>query len=171
MKNRFLRYHYLRFIRLQGEPKTLAKGVAIGIFIGITPTIPLHTILILTLCFYLEANTFAAILVSMLVSNPMTFFIQYFLSWWIGSLIFPGVITWDRMHEVMNILQSHPSFTNSLAALGSLGLDAVMVLLCGGIILSLPCAVFAYFYTFRFFTHLRQRTNKKKPSEDEPPAA
>ena len=33
---RAARYYYLRFIRLQGDPHTLARGVAIGLFIGVT---------------------------------------------------------------------------------------------------------------------------------------
>ncbi len=86
MNKRFFRYHYLRFKRLKGDPHTLAKGVAIGVFIGVTPTIPLHTILILALCFFMGGNAVAAVLSSMVVSNPLTFFIQYFLSWWVGSL-------------------------------------------------------------------------------------
>jgi len=31
---RALKYFYLRFIRLKGDPSTLAKGVAIGVFVS-----------------------------------------------------------------------------------------------------------------------------------------
>lgn len=33
-----------RFKKLQGTPHYVAKGMAIGIFIGVTPTIPFHMI-------------------------------------------------------------------------------------------------------------------------------
>jgi len=34
---RTARYYYLKFIRLKGDPAMLARGVAVGVFIGITP--------------------------------------------------------------------------------------------------------------------------------------
>ena len=34
---------YDRFISLKGEPANIAMGMAIGVFIGVTPTIPFHT--------------------------------------------------------------------------------------------------------------------------------
>lgn len=161
MYKRFFRYHYLRFKRLKGDPGNLARGVAIGVFIGITPTIPLHTILILTACFFIGGNAVGAILASVAVSNPLTFFIQYFLSWWIGSLIFPDVLTWERMKEVMDVLQAHQGFGQSCNAVTSLGLDAIMVVLSGGIILALPFTIIAYFYTYRFYQRIRLRHQKK----------
>ena len=42
--NRLGKYYYLKFIRLKGDPRSLALGTAIGVFVGLTPTIPLHTI-------------------------------------------------------------------------------------------------------------------------------
>ena len=46
---RTLRYHWLKFLRLQDDPRKLAWGMALGIFIGITPTIPFHFVSILFL--------------------------------------------------------------------------------------------------------------------------
>ncbi|MBU0960183.1 MAG: DUF2062 domain-containing protein, partial [Proteobacteria bacterium] len=31
------RYYYLKFVRLKGDPQSLAGGTAIGTFFGITP--------------------------------------------------------------------------------------------------------------------------------------
>ncbi|MEA1867995.1 MAG: DUF2062 domain-containing protein, partial [Thermodesulfobacteriota bacterium] len=42
---RTVRYQWLRLVRLRGDPFVLARGIAIGTFIGLTPTIPFHTIL------------------------------------------------------------------------------------------------------------------------------
>jgi uncharacterized protein (DUF2062 family) len=48
-----LRIYYDRFISLKGEPASIAAGFAIGVFVGVTPTIPFHTAMIvfLRLCF------------------------------------------------------------------------------------------------------------------------
>ncbi len=155
MNKRFLRYHYLRFKRLKDDPKKLAKGVTIGIFVGITPIVPLRTVLIFTLCFCLGGNAVGALIAAALVGNPLTLCGQYFVSWWIGSLIFPNVLSWQRVKEVTNLVASQ-GFA-SLSTLADLGLDAIMVVLCGGIILALPFTITAYYSTYRFFTHRRSK--------------
>ena len=40
---RTLKYCWLKLRRLQGDPKKLAWGMALGVFIGVTPTLPFHT--------------------------------------------------------------------------------------------------------------------------------
>ncbi len=37
---RALRYHWLKFLRLQDDPRKLAWGMVLGVFVGITPTVP-----------------------------------------------------------------------------------------------------------------------------------
>ena len=44
-----LNHFYTQFISLKGEPKSLARGVAIGTFIGLTPSLPFRTVLILVM--------------------------------------------------------------------------------------------------------------------------
>jgi len=59
--HRTLRYYLLKLKRLRGDPASLARGVALGVFTGITPTIPLHTISIIVLSFPFRANKISAI--------------------------------------------------------------------------------------------------------------
>lgn len=164
MPIRLVRYYYLKFLRLQGDPRSLARGVAIGIFIGITPTVPLHTVLILSLCLLFRASKVAGILASIIVSNPLTFFLQYYLSWRVGTVIFPGLLSWQRLQEVMAVLSSGSSgfsgFKSSLAAIGSLGLDAITVVVVGGTLLALPFTALSYYYSLKLFTRLRNKRSK-----------
>ena len=46
LKRRIQRFHD-RFISLKGEPRSIAMGMAVGVFVGVTPTIPFHTALII----------------------------------------------------------------------------------------------------------------------------
>ncbi len=169
MPRRLVRYYYLKFLRLQGDPKSIARGVAVGIFIGITPTIPLHTILILGFCLLFRTSKVAGILASILVSNPFTFFIQYYLSWLVGTAIFPGLLSWQRLQEVMTVLSSGGSgftaFKDSLSAISSLGFDAITVLVVGGTLLALPFTALSYYYSLKLFTRLRN----KRSTTTEPP--
>ncbi|MCX5874811.1 MAG: DUF2062 domain-containing protein, partial [Deltaproteobacteria bacterium] len=69
---RAAKYYYLKFLRLQGDPHSLALGVAIGLFVGITPTIPLHSALIIILAWPLRGNILAALIAATAISNPLT---------------------------------------------------------------------------------------------------
>ena len=157
---RLARYYQLRFLRLKGDPRYLARGVALGTFIGITPTIPLHTVLALLLSFIFRGGRIAALLATVAVSNPLTFFLQYYLSWRIGDLIHPGTLSWEKAKALMATLKSHESLTASLNAMLGLGLDAATVLVTGGVLLALPFAVAAYFASLRFFTLLRKKQER-----------
>lgn len=164
MPRRLVRYYYLKFLRLQGDPRSIARGVAVGIFIGITPTIPLHTILILSFCLLFRASKVAGILASILVSNPFTFFIQYYLSWLVGTAIFPGLLSWQRLQQVMEVLSAGNSgftgFKESMSAISSLGVDAITVLVVGGTLLALPFTALSYYYSLKLFIRLRNKRSK-----------
>lgn len=157
---RRLRYYKLRFLRLEGNPKNIARGVALGIFIGITPTIPLHTIAILVTAPLLRANLIAAFLSSIAFCNPLTYFPQYYLSWLIGNALTPYNLTWERIKGVMDIVFSGSGAQDKLIALSHLGVDTVIVLCLGGVILAIPFTVAGYIMTFKFFKKLRHRRRK-----------
>ena len=158
---RATKYYYLRFIRLRGKPSVLARGVAVGIFIGVTPTIPFHTILALILAYIIRGSKIAALLSTVLVSNPLTFFLQYYISFRIGNLIIPGNVSWEKMSELMEALSSGANFSESITALGHMGLDALIILLIGGSILALPFTLAAYVLSFLFFRSLQEKRREK----------
>ena len=54
---RTFRYHWLKFLRLQDDPRKVAWGMALGVFIGVTPTVPFHLVSILFLAPLLQGLT------------------------------------------------------------------------------------------------------------------
>jgi len=157
---RTARYYWLRFKRLQGAPPALAMGAAVGVFIGLTPTLPLHTVMIVGATILLRCSTIAGILAAALVSNPLTFALQYYLAWRIGNTLFPGRLDWERISGLLSVLR-HSSFADGVRVLYQTGLDGAVVMLSGGVVLGLPCAVLAYFVSLKLFvswqTKRRQR--------------
>ena len=107
---RAARYYYLRFIRLRGHPSVLARGVAVGTFIGITPTIPFHTILALIFAIILRGSKVTALLAAVIVSNPLTFFLQYYFSWKIGNWFAPAEHTWDEVSSLLEAIVNGGNF-------------------------------------------------------------
>ncbi len=61
----------VRFVRLRGLPDEVAKGVALGIFIGMTPTFGFQMAIAILFAYLLRENRLAAIL-GVWVSNPIT---------------------------------------------------------------------------------------------------
>ncbi len=161
MNKRFFRYYYLRFTRLQGDPEEIARGIALGVFIGITPTIPLHTILILAIALLLRAGKIAGVLASYVVSNPFTFFFQYYFSWKIGTWLLPYDLSWERIQSVMDVLSGHASFKTSIEALHRLGGEATAIMLTGGVLLALPFTLASYFISLSFFKSQRRKKKKR----------
>jgi uncharacterized protein (DUF2062 family) len=158
---RATKYYYLRFIRLRGKPSVLARGVAVGTFVGITPTIPFHTILALILAFVMRGSKVAALLSTVLVSNPLTFFLQYYISFRIGNWITPGNISWEKISALMDALSNGANFKESITALGHMGFEALIILLIGGSVLAVPFTIAAYVLSFLFFRKLQQKRREK----------
>jgi len=158
---RLFKLYYLRFIRLKGDPRTIARGAAIGTFFGTTPTIPFHTVSLLVCAPLLRGNMVAAFIMSVLMCNPLTYVPQYYFAWLIGNKLTPYDLSWARISSVLDILRAHAGFEKSLHAISQLGFDAVIVMLVGGVVLAIPFAIVAYFGTLRFFLALQKKSAKR----------
>ncbi len=159
---RTARYYYLRFIRLKGHPSILARGVAIGTFVGITPTIPFHTILAILLSLIFRGSKIAALITSIIISNPITLLPQYYLSWQIGNWLTPGKHSWEDVSVLMDAILNGGRFRETLAALGEIGMDSIMILLGGGVVLALPFTLIFYCLSYMFFSSIRKKRLEKK---------
>ncbi|PID71656.1 MAG: hypothetical protein CSA31_02930 [Desulfobulbus propionicus] len=157
---RTLTYYHLRLKRLQGSPRSLALGVAIGAAIGITPTIPFHTVLILATTLLFRANPISAFITGIFVSNPFTFIPQYYAAWVLGDLLFPDRLTWIQMKELFLHLKAE-GWVESLYTIYEVGINATLVMMTGGLLLAIPCGLLFYFIGLRFFTVIQQKSRDK----------
>ena len=164
--HRTARFYFLKFQRLRGDAASLARGVALGIFIGITPTIPLHTISIIILSFPCRASKISALLASVMVSNPLTFFPTYYFSWLIGDRFLPGILTWEKIDSIMVLIDTEAGFTIIITELSKLGIDALTVLLLGGGVLATPFAIVGYFLSLKFFKVIEEKRIKRRTLQE-----
>lgn len=149
-KNNISRFKafYERFISLKGEPKTIAIGMAIGVFIGVTPTIPFHTALIVVLCLIFRQNIASAILGSWIISNPLTIPFFYVSEYHLGRYLLRS----DHFRIV---------FTDySVWSVVSMGWRVAVPLLTGGVIVAFFFALFAYFITYRLVLTVRKNRDQ-----------
>ncbi|MGA7577712.1 MAG: DUF2062 domain-containing protein [Desulfobaccales bacterium] len=160
---RSLRYHWLKFLRLQDEPWKLSWGMALGVFIGITPTVPFHMVSVLFLAPILGISPVAAFL-GLQICNPLTFPFLYLASYKVGNLLLHGgaPLVWPEGH----------SFSQMLHLLWQGGL----ALQVGGLLIAIPPTIASYFLSIWLIKRYR-RFKESKPasvlkfSQNPPPAS
>ncbi|MFT5699530.1 MAG: hypothetical protein ACI8ZB_002390 [Desulforhopalus sp.] len=149
-----------RFKDLQGTPYSLARGVAIGTFIGFAPLMPLKSVLILLFTMIIPSSTVAAFLCTTIICNPLTYIPLYYVSWLIGNFILPGRASWAILSGTLQqILDA--GFSEALSLVLNVGLDAGIVILTGGIILAVIPTLVSYPLALVFFIRFQKKRHEK----------
>ena len=145
-----LKAFYVRIKELQGDPRHIAMGMAIGVFTGVTPTVPFHTVIAIALAFILKCSKPAAIIGSF-VANPITIPFIYVACFKVGTFILNKPIPFDAKFE-------------SITTLMTLGLDVTIAMIIGSAILGILPAIIAYILTYRIMTTMREKARKRSQS-------
>jgi len=134
-----------QFISLRGAPEHIALSLAIGIFVGVTPTIPFHTVIILVLVLLFRRNFTAAWLGSWLVSNPLTIPVFYLSQYHLGKRLL-GM-------NSMEVVFSDYSFYTIL----HMGKSVMAPLLLGGVAMAPFLALGGYILAVRSLRLIRKQ--------------
>jgi len=145
---RGFRLFFLRLLRLKGQPEEVAGGIAIGVFIGLTPTVPLHTILSVLIAFLLGKSKLAAALGGW-IANPFLLPFIYILDYKVGRTI-TGI-------ERVPLVLSDPSISHLL----QLGSNITYPLFVGGLTMGLLSIFPSYYITKRLVILYRERRRKR----------
>ena len=159
--DRRLRYYYLRFIRLRGEPHELALGMAFGIFAGMMPIMPFQIALAVTMALLFKASKITAALGTW-VSNPLNWYFLYYFTYKIGAKVL-GLS--ERNHILSSILESARQGEGAMVVIGKIaGAGGAIsgALLLGGIILGVLAALPSYIIFLRVFQFIRVWRNKRR---------
>ncbi len=154
--SRLPRYYLLRIKRLRGDPHYLASGIGFGVFMGILPLIPVQTLLLIPLSVAFRVSTIAALIAATLISNPLTFAPQYYLTWKLGNFIMPGKISWQHLEHVLVTIENE-GLLDGVTTFSHLGFNAISVILTGGVIIGIPLAIVSYFVSLHFFRTVRRK--------------
>jgi uncharacterized protein (DUF2062 family) len=133
-----IRKVYERFIRIRGNPREVALGFALGVFVGMTPTMGVQmpiAIFFAALCRWSKLS--AAI--GVWISNPLTAPVIYGITYITGARLMhlppafntPLSPTWSTLKAML------------LKAPQALGAMAV-----GGVIIGLPLAIIGYYLSY-----------------------
>jgi uncharacterized protein (DUF2062 family) len=131
---------------LNGEPRYVAMGMAVGIFVSATPTIPFQTIIAVALAFIMRGSKAAAAL-GVWLSNPITFPVFYLASYKIGAFLF-GISTDTDItgHTASDMIK--------------LGFDISLAAMTGGIVIGMVLAIGVYFISYKIVHKIRSREKR-----------
>ena len=150
-RNTVLHKAYDRFIRIRGHPREIALGFALGIFIGMTPTLGVQTPLAVFLAALFKWSKLSAGF-GVWISNPLTVPFIYGFNYFIGANLLgldsafaiPTDLTWA---SVKDMFQKAPQVFGALTV--------------GGIILGLPVAAVSYYVSYRVLDKYQANMKEK----------
>ncbi len=151
---RWIKLHYYKIVRIDDPPDKIARGVAIGVFMGIFPTFGLGILFAIVAAYILKANRAAAVLGSFIM-NPLTTPIFWTISAAVGSVIF-----WEDRALVMSSIKNH-QFLNGIGW-------AYVVFLIGNLIVSAAFSASSYFITKKWVVkHRKHKAMKMLAKRDD----
>lgn len=155
-RNTFFQRAYIRFIKIRGEPRKIALGFAMGLFIGMTPSMGFQTAIVIFIAALLKWNKISAA-IGVWITNPLTAPFIYSTTYFIGA-------------KILDIKNGYnPSVELNLTVLEKLLQKAPQViwaLIIGGIILGLPLALVGYYFSYstvqKYQDDIKRRIAKRK---------
>ena len=154
---RRLRYIYLSLSRLREDPHELALGMALGIFAGMLPITPLHTVVAVALALAFRASKITAA-VGTWICNPITIYPVYKYAYDLGSLILGFDRNAKTLSPVIETIRNE-EFLHMITAILSTGGKVAAAFLMGGLTLGIISGVPSYFiflYLFKVFIAWRK---------------
>lgn len=157
LKNKFkyfragLKTSYIRFLKIRGTPDQISLGMALGIFIGMTPFMGFHAITAVALASFFGWNKIAAG-VGVFVTNPITAPVIYSITYRLGSRI----TGYSDPAQIASLFKE-----DGFIALIKSSPMIVADLLIGGVIIGFFLAVIGYYLTFNIVTGAKQKWRKR----------
>jgi uncharacterized protein (DUF2062 family) len=133
-----IRRVYERFIRIRGEPREVALGFALGIFVGMTPTIGVQTPIAIFLAALFKWSKLSAA-IGVWISNPLTAPVIYSVTYITGAKLL-------SLNPVFNMPLS-PTWS-TLKAMLQKAPQTLGAMTVGGAIIGIPIAIISYYLSY-----------------------
>ena len=143
---------YIRFLKIRGTPDQISLGMALGMFIGMTPFMGFHTITAVAMASIFGWSKIAAG-IGVFITNPFTAPIIYSFTYQLGSKI----TGYSDPAKLASLFKD-----DGLIALIKSSPMIIIDLLIGGIIIGIPVAIIGYYVTFKIVTDAREKWRKRR---------
>jgi uncharacterized protein len=135
---------------LQDAPRSIARGFALGIFVGMTPTMGIQMVIAGFLATVLKWNPVSAVL-GVWITTPATAPFIYGANYFLGVHVY-GWLTGDILPLQFKV--------GGIWSLLSKAPKVFLILLIGGILLGLPLAVVSYYVMYGLIIEYRKDEDK-----------
>jgi uncharacterized protein (DUF2062 family) len=142
---------YARFLKIRGRPRQIALGLALGLFVGMTPTLGIQTPIALFAASVLKWNKISAAL-GVWITNPLTAPFVYGLTYLVGKEAL-GIATSPQLSDEFSI--------GAFRAIVERTPEIFAALTAGGVILGLPVAVLGYYLSYPVLERYQERIKSK----------
>jgi len=143
---RSLKKIYERFLRIRGHPREIALGFALGIFIGMTPSMGIQMAIAVFMAALFKWNKFSAA-TGVLITNPLTAPLIYSINYVIGARLLELKRGYSLTPEISIGGMSHMLHNAP---------EIFWALILGGVILGLPLAVAGYYFCYSAITRYQE---------------
>jgi uncharacterized protein len=169
-----IRGWFTHLLHLDDSAHCLALGAAVGMFIGLTPTLGLHIILILFFLMFIPGNRAVAIPVAF-ISNPATAVPIFYFNYRVGAWLIGSNTSVDIRHQWHELVHRVPEMTQLFYAPGSFFPDLwtwmgefwratqaiIWPLWVGSLVVATLAAVAAYVAMYCLVRFYRQRVKER----------
>lgn len=146
-----IRRLYERFIRIRGAPREVALGFALGIFVGMTPTVGVQTPIAIFIAALFKWSKLAAA-IGVWISNPVTVPIIYSITYITGAKVM-------NLEPVFNTPMS-PSWS-TLKTMFQKAPRAFGAMTVGGVIFGIPLAIVSYYLSYAAVEKYQKNVKEK----------
>lgn len=148
---RSLKALYAKVVRGSGSPDYIARGWALGMFVGCFVPMCFQLMVSVPLSFVLRASKVGATL-GTLISNPLTVVILYPAQCYVGNRILGGALTYEGICDATRRLVEQRDF----AAFSDLGGTLILSFFIGGGLLALIMTPITYFWVYALVVRYRR---------------
>ena len=142
---------YDKIVKERKSAEFIARGWALGVFVGSVIPFGIQIYIALPLSFLLKGSKIGA-LTGTLISNPLTILFLYPAQCWMGSRLLGKDISWDAISEALKGVLTHQDWSS----LSQLSGHLVTSFFAGGLMLAAVFTPLAYFLVLHLVRNYRR---------------
>lgn len=159
---RLVRYYYNKAVREKGTPEYIARGWAIGMFIGFAVPFGLQLLVSVPLSFLLKGSKLGAT-VGTLATNHFTIFIIYPFQCWLGSYLIGNPLSFSEISAGLEEVIKYQDYET----LFLLGKDLIAAFFIGGFLLAFISTPICYYLVKNLVIRYRDAKEKRRLKKQE----
>lgn len=156
LKKHTIQYYYVKLVKQHGTPESIARGVAVGLFVAFIVPIGPQMIIAWALAYLLKAKKIPAVAMTW-VTNYLTVPFIYPIQCYIGSMIFGPKLSIRYVEQMFRDFFKNPS----MESFWDLGEDIMVPFFVGGAIFAVISTVIGYFFSYGLILRHREKKDLK----------